>query len=164
MTSMIADAASKDGRFWAHSACALWMPDVDFAQPDCMSGLQLTRLAADRVDLECSVCRQVQVLHILGCSVYHLLYTYQNGEVLRHLMRLGNAQGLGVLLAIILLCACRRVEASSSVPLAYAIVDSMSCVRGRSAICSPFAIQTACPFRSAHCIQGSAMLGPGSSL
>jgi hypothetical protein len=52
-------AARRDGRHFVHVACALWLPDVDFAQPDSMSGVQLTRLSRESADLECGACRQV---------------------------------------------------------------------------------------------------------
>ncbi|CAL8463334.1 g2868 [Coccomyxa elongata] len=43
---------------WAHSACALWCPDITLKHPETVSGVQLDGLSGASADLKCGACHQ----------------------------------------------------------------------------------------------------------
>ncbi|BDA48803.1 probable protein Jade-3 at C-terminar half [Coccomyxa sp. Obi] len=50
---------SEQGRgLWAHSACALWCPDITLEHPNTVSGVQLDGLSGASADLKCGACQQ----------------------------------------------------------------------------------------------------------
>ena len=46
-----------DGRY-VHVACALWIPDVFFGDPDAMEPVVLTKLNPQRRTLKCVICQK----------------------------------------------------------------------------------------------------------
>lgn len=53
--------SSSDQPPYVHAACALWIPEVNFLQPDSLAGIDLSMLSDSRIALECSMCNQVMV-------------------------------------------------------------------------------------------------------
>lgn len=47
-----------DGAAYVHVACALWTPEMMFAEPELMRGVQLEHMTAPRAELECALCKQ----------------------------------------------------------------------------------------------------------
>lgn len=50
--------APADAAVFVHSACALWLPEAGFSQPERMAGVVLDGLSKDRLELPCTICKQ----------------------------------------------------------------------------------------------------------
>lgn len=43
---------------FCHLACALWVPEIEFADHEHMAGVRLDKLTAVRAKLRCGICKQ----------------------------------------------------------------------------------------------------------
>lgn len=43
---------------FCHLACALWVPEIEFADHEHMAGVRLDRMTAVRAKLRCEICKQ----------------------------------------------------------------------------------------------------------
>lgn len=43
---------------FCHLACALWVPEIEFADSERMAGVRLDRMTAVRAKLRCEICKQ----------------------------------------------------------------------------------------------------------
>lgn len=65
-------------RPWCHIACALWVPEVHFEQPQECVGINLDQLAKGRMALQCELCKQagggaMQCAFPRCCRAFHPL-------------------------------------------------------------------------------------------
>ena len=56
----VSTGADLDQGAWLHLACAVWTPEVYFERAAELQGLRLNNLTAERVELRCGICKQVQ--------------------------------------------------------------------------------------------------------
>ena len=54
----IVPAGGAKRALYCHLACALWVPEIELADPERMAGVQLGKLTAARVKLKCELCKQ----------------------------------------------------------------------------------------------------------
>ncbi|XP_039256142.2 uncharacterized protein LOC120332878 [Styela clava] len=69
--------STKSGRKWAHMSCALWIPEINIADPDRMEPItKVSHIPSSRWALVCTVCKERNIGACIQCSVRHCVTAY----------------------------------------------------------------------------------------
>lgn len=157
---------------WAHSACALWLPDITLEHPDTVSGVQLDGLSGASADLKCGACHQVRLLPLdqyCLASLVHWVSEVWDASMIAHLLGVSSCHASGgnpskAKSMIRLRPVRRRAVGFSNATSACAGAASMSSARATPAISWCFASQTAFRSCSAPCTPRTALHARGRTL
>ncbi|PAA88089.1 hypothetical protein BOX15_Mlig018348g2 [Macrostomum lignano] len=92
--------STRDGATWCHVSCALWIPEVGFADPERMEPItRLNEIPTGRWNLVCRLCRE-KVGACIQCCVkqckvaFHVTCAFRHKLVMRQVLSGGDVRNL----------------------------------------------------------------------